>query len=86
MAKIKKAIKKVKKTEPKFTGTLEDVAKIGLETVGLVKEVDAKVIALEQLIGTINKAVMAGSSIIAVEERIDRIVVALNQSKSTKGL
>ena len=81
-----KKVKKVKKTESKFTGTLEDVAKIGLETVGLVKEVDAKVIALEQLVGTINKAVMAGSSIIAVEQRIDRIVAAISHSKSIKGL
>ena len=56
-------------------------------------KVDKKITALEQridrlnaLVGTINKAVMAGSSIIAVEERIDRIVAAITQSKNIKGL
>ena len=56
----------VPKVKSEFTGNLEEVAKIGLETVGLVKEVDAKVIALEQ--------------------RIDRIVTAIGKAKSVKGL
>lgn len=70
----KKKVKKTKKVKPVTVADYQDslkeriekLAKAGFETVGLVKEVDAKVIALEQ--------------------RIDHIVSALDKSKSVRGL
>lgn len=59
-----------KKLELKPEITLSEVASVGLETVGIVKQLDAKV---EQLNQEVNK-------------RIDRLVEAIYKSKRIKGI
>lgn len=64
------AKKKVKKLKLKPETTLSEVALVGLETVGIVKQLDEKVERLNQ----------------EVNKRIDRLVDAISKSKRTKGL
>ena len=76
------AKKKVKKEKTIKTSIEMQVLKLTCEAKAQAEEI----YNIRKLVGTINKAVMAGSSIIAVTERIDRIVAALDKSKSVRGL
>lgn len=79
----KKKVKKVKMKLKKEV-TLSDVALAGLETVGIVKKLDEKV---EQQIGLLRERIMQLRDLqIKTEQRIDRIVRALDHSKSVRGL